>query len=178
VGDFGSKETQKPAGYVYFAAATELGMVKIGWSGKSPDSRMRMHQIGCPVPLERLGYVRGNRDAESRIHDLFSREHSDGEWFYLSARLRAWIEANCEAWPDPPRRKERDRAMERVVRESEGNPQLSPQALAARKVRYERLDKEYLIASVTTDELTRAATEKQRARIAADQLAADKDPTP
>lgn len=96
---------------VYFAEAG--GRVKIGWTAKDPQQRLRDLTIGSPFPLRLLAALevepgRG-RTVEAAFHELFADEHVHGEWFKLSDRIRVFAYQIGKGWrstapADPVRR--------------------------------------------------------------------------
>lgn len=77
--------------FVYFIEAAGLGTVKIGWSRKHPVQRLYRLRVGSPVALELLGFMRGDRSMERRLHRRFRHQRARGEWFNLSDELRTFI---------------------------------------------------------------------------------------
>jgi hypothetical protein len=63
--------------------------VKIGVASDA-ERRLRSLQIGCPRRLELLLVLPGNH--ELGLHERFAADHARGEWFVLSAAVRAFIE--------------------------------------------------------------------------------------
>lgn len=80
------------SGYVYFVREQD-GPVKIGWTAKDPELRLRSMQTGNPRRLELLGTVRGTLATEAILHDRFSRYHLVGEWFDPAPELLSYIGA-------------------------------------------------------------------------------------
>jgi hypothetical protein len=68
-------------GFVYFIACPEAGRVKIGYTGKSPESRLRNLQTGSPTQLKLMCWQPGTRQDEQHLHDLLSPFRIHGEWF-------------------------------------------------------------------------------------------------
>ena len=89
--------SRQSTGYVYFVHAPINGLIKIGFSRESPDSRLSDFQRGSPVPIERLGIIRAGIQFEGKLHRRFAHLNSHGEWFKpgddLMAFVREW------AWP-------------------------------------------------------------------------------
>jgi hypothetical protein len=99
---------KKSEGYVYFAKLPIANMVKIGYSGSHPDARLRSFEIGCPLPLERAGVIRGDVFLEQRLHRRFAhlRVKKNREWFRLEADLIEFIEKHTLEWkPSTVRKK-------------------------------------------------------------------------
>lgn len=88
-------------GWVYFVRAPVNRFIKIGFTGHHPDYRLWNLSAGSPVPLVRLGVLRGDRETEHRLHLRFvaSRHHS--EWFESSPALEKFIHEKLRPWPEP-----------------------------------------------------------------------------
>ena len=67
---------------VYFIRAGSEGPVKIGVA-EDVQKRVAIIQTHCPVPLEILRTVTGGRLTERWFHQLFTQQHSHGEWFHF-----------------------------------------------------------------------------------------------
>lgn len=78
--------------YVYFAEATGLRRVKIGFSARDPIGRVMGQQTSCPGKLRLLCIIRVDGHIESMLHDVFRQERVHGEWFKFSKRIKALIE--------------------------------------------------------------------------------------
>src|SRR5437879_3776978 len=84
---------RKP-GWIYFIGADEpRAPIKIGWTGKDPDSRLRGLQTAHPFPLKLLAAVRGTAEEEHCLHAHFRRGRlrQNGEWFRRSNELLGLI---------------------------------------------------------------------------------------
>lgn len=68
------------AGWVYFVAPVDGGLVKIGFS-VNPDMRLRELQVGSPVQLDMIGKWRGTEADEVALHEWFAEARKHGEWF-------------------------------------------------------------------------------------------------
>lgn len=71
----------KMRGFVYFIASPETGRVKIGYTSKSPDSRLRNLQTGSPTPLRLMCFQPGTKADEAHLHEVLSPYRLHGEWF-------------------------------------------------------------------------------------------------
>jgi hypothetical protein len=69
-------------GFVYFIRDDVTGLTKVGWA-LNPQKRLANLQTGSPVPLRLLGSIRGRRESEAYLHDLFAHARRHGEWFEL-----------------------------------------------------------------------------------------------
>jgi hypothetical protein len=79
----------KPSGVVYFITDGEF--IKIGFSSKGADERMRSLATGSPRELTLLMVVPGSRRVEKYFHQLFGQAHERGEWFRKTERLMDYI---------------------------------------------------------------------------------------
>lgn len=86
---------------VYYVTSTHGGIVKIG---TTMDVRLRWARLRRAQPALRpvlLAYEWGREDVERTRHRQFADDQQRGEWFWLTDRLRKWIEeAASEADPD------------------------------------------------------------------------------
>lgn len=83
-------------GFIYFMLAEHnlvRPMLKIGFSLRSPDERLKSCQTGSPVKLLHLvGFVVGQMRDERELHRNFAAQHSHGEWFFFEDELEAYVE--------------------------------------------------------------------------------------
>jgi hypothetical protein len=79
--------------YNYLILNRRARCVKIGYSEKSPEIRLRNIQTSAPDPLELLGYWRGSKAAEETLHDALSAYHERGEWFRVAPELVRHLES-------------------------------------------------------------------------------------
>lgn len=86
---------------VYFIKGADV--VKIGVALCVRD-RLRVLQVGSPVPLTPLGFIRcdfrKSFAKERELHALFAALRKHNEWFSDSPDLRAYIRDNAEPWPE------------------------------------------------------------------------------
>lgn len=82
-------------GWVYLIAAKDTGTLKIGFSLKTPDSRLRTLQTANPHELRLLSLVRGSRRDEQRFHEQFAHHRVRGEWFEDTAEIREYFSEMC-----------------------------------------------------------------------------------
>lgn len=78
-------------GLVYFIAARQSGMVKIGFTSKTAQERLAGLQTGSSETLEVLATIPGSTKDESELHRRFSALRITGEWFKLEGALRSFI---------------------------------------------------------------------------------------
>lgn len=75
-----------PTGFVYFIAigGAYVSHIKVGFTRKNPYARMKSLQTGCPFKMKMIGFVFGNEGMEAEMHDVFSQDRQEGEWFAFS----------------------------------------------------------------------------------------------
>ena len=84
-------------GFVYFIQEEEeTGNIKIGFSEKHPEGRLKDFQTGNSKKLILLGYIEGTFEDESSLHQEFYEERRNGEWFEPSPRLKERIKELLE----------------------------------------------------------------------------------
>ena len=83
-------------GFVYFIQEEETGRIKIGFSEKHPNGRLKDFQTGNSNKLNLLGYIEGTYEDESNLHREFYEERGNGEWFEPSPRLNDRIKELLE----------------------------------------------------------------------------------
>lgn len=82
-------------GYIYFMLAEQnliRPMLKIGFSLRGPDDRLRNCRTGSPVQLNMIAFQTGRLVDERKLHRRFSEHRSHGEWFYYEGPLREYVE--------------------------------------------------------------------------------------
>jgi len=79
---------------IYFIRCGDF--VKIGVS-HTPWRRLLELQTGNPVPLELLAVIDGGEKEEAELHDRFSADHSNLEWFRLSPDIQSLVELHKHA---------------------------------------------------------------------------------
>ena len=84
--------------HMYFIQEHSKGLpIKIGIA-KKPRDRMRTLQTGNSKALTILGYIKGTKSDESKLHQQFAnqrivrKDRSQGEWFESTPELLALIE--------------------------------------------------------------------------------------
>lgn len=82
-------------GRVYFLQALidSTAPVKIGWA-RDPLARLRELQTGYPTPLRLVTDFEGTRREEHFLHNVFSDDKLEGEWFRCSRDLKALMSAS------------------------------------------------------------------------------------
>lgn len=71
---------------VYFIAAKDMGLVKIGTSADALNRFANM-QTGSPATLEIIAVIDGDQTVERDWHTEYSDLRHRGEWFYLTGAL-------------------------------------------------------------------------------------------
>jgi hypothetical protein len=92
-------------GYVYFIHAPAAERVKIGFTERHPDRRLRQIQSHSPVPLVGLGVVAGTFATEAELHARWAPLRDRGEWFRADPELLAFVADRADPWPKarPPK---------------------------------------------------------------------------
>ena len=75
---------------VYFIKNIVTGKIKIGYS-ETPKKRLRELQTGNDNKLVLIKSIKGNRDKESTLHEMFSHLRTNGEWFEPDDELLEFI---------------------------------------------------------------------------------------
>ena len=72
--------------------------IKIGYTKNKVQSRLQQLNTGSDSKLYCIGYMQGNMEKEKELHQKFSNERirQNGEWFYPSDNLIAFINSNNE----------------------------------------------------------------------------------
>lgn len=76
--------------FVYFIQASQLGLVKIGFSSNVPK-RLLSLKTGCPDNLVILKIIPGGQERERVLHKKFADIRVKGEWFSPSDELMSFI---------------------------------------------------------------------------------------
>lgn len=88
------------SGFVYFITPEaifhrlqddEVCLVKIGYTGGNPFSRLDSLQTGSPVPLVLHAYIDGSLELERAFHEAFAQSRMIGEWFHVSLKVRDFL---------------------------------------------------------------------------------------
>jgi hypothetical protein len=88
----------KLPGYIYFIQCESTENIKIGFSANHPDTRLAAIQSTSPGALRRLGYLRGSRILEQRLHKSFKKWRLWGEWFAPGPEIIAYIQVRGKRW--------------------------------------------------------------------------------
>jgi hypothetical protein len=103
-------------GVVYFIVDQRNRAVKIGWTGRTPETRRAALQIGSSVPLIIAGSIPARESYEQwGLHNEVGESHVRGEWFRLNGHVVAvaW-EHGVDLMPYVPR-SQRQRMADAVV---------------------------------------------------------------
>lgn len=87
-------QSRRGTGYIYFLLARDnlvTPMLKIGFSLRRPDLRLRGCQTGSPSKLELICVIVGTMRDERALHIRFKADHSHGEWFTYSGDLQDYV---------------------------------------------------------------------------------------
>jgi hypothetical protein len=79
-------------GHVYFIGATD-GPIKIGYTSKAPEQRVKEIQTGNPERLKVLAKTPGSQRLETAFHAIFATQRMVGEWFRRTPELARLVEA-------------------------------------------------------------------------------------
>lgn len=79
---------------VYFITDGEY--IKIGYTKRKPDNRLKQLNTGNNKKLYLLGYIQGDKKKEKELHLKFNkyRIRQNGEWFLSSDSLIDFINEN------------------------------------------------------------------------------------
>ena len=80
---------------VYFVLSVELGRIKIGFSARRPEYRVKTMQTGSADELRLLGWIPGAQVDETRLHDRFRSLRVTREWFRAELELLNYIERHA-----------------------------------------------------------------------------------
>lgn len=93
-------------GVIYFIEIKPYGLIKIGFTSRSPERRMVKSSAAsllgeksaryAPYSIMGKGFIKGTRVTERCIHSQFSKSRYTGEWFLPDDDLVNFIEENSE----------------------------------------------------------------------------------
>ena len=78
---------------IYLVKAEETNLYKIGYTGGKAKNRVKAMQTGCPHKLSIIKEVHGSQEREKWLHEAFSENRRQGEWFEFDEET---IESVCE----------------------------------------------------------------------------------
>lgn len=76
-----------PMGTVYYVACCETERLKIGYTSKSVESRLKNLQTGSAGQLMVMATRPGTKEDESFLHNYFASQRLHGEWFEMNEAL-------------------------------------------------------------------------------------------
>lgn len=79
-------------GLTYFIQGEDGGPIKIGFTTNHPKERLSELQVGSPVRLCFVGFMKGRRELE--LHRRFAHLRLHGEWFDNDLELCEFILEN------------------------------------------------------------------------------------
>jgi hypothetical protein len=84
---------EKQCGYIYFLLAERLDAVKIGYTRKSIEKRMKECKTWSPYEYDVLKIIEGTMLQEVALHKRFVKYKLRGEWFQYSDELKDFIDS-------------------------------------------------------------------------------------
>jgi hypothetical protein len=78
---------RRSEGWIYFIGCSEPLSIKIGFTSKAPQERLKQLQTGNPMPLLLLGWYPGTTKDERIIHEKLAHLKMQGEWFRLDPAM-------------------------------------------------------------------------------------------
>jgi Meiotically up-regulated gene 113 len=88
-------QTYTGASVVYFLQAEGTGRIRIGIS-RRPLERIKEIRAGSSETLRLVAMIRGGKDKEAFLHDLFADARIHGEWFEATPDLVSYINAHAQ----------------------------------------------------------------------------------
>jgi hypothetical protein len=77
---------------IYFITDEDEKYIKIGYTeSEKVVNRLGALQTGCPLKLKVFTKIDGGRHLENKLHIMFAKYQTVGEWFVLSDEVRAFI---------------------------------------------------------------------------------------
>lgn len=76
-----------PLGTIYYIACSETERLKIGYTGKSVESRVKNLQTGSAGELVIIATQPGTKEDEAALHNHFASQRLHGEWFEMNEAL-------------------------------------------------------------------------------------------
>lgn len=87
---------------IYFIEAVGANLLKIGFTDRDPEERLKELQTGCPHRLRVVGVWDEPASCEKYHHEQWQHLRETGEWFRIDERLRGymwWLEF-CKPYTD------------------------------------------------------------------------------
>lgn len=101
----GRRQKGARQGLIYFVQPQGVDVVKIGFTSRPIERRLKTFQVFCWTALVLLHVTPGTEADEDRLHDRFQHLHIRGEWFRAEVDLLAHIHAakqNAQPLADAP----------------------------------------------------------------------------
>lgn len=76
---------------IYFIEAVGTGMVKIGFTHRSAETRIKAFATHTPFEIKLLATCPGTKCEEKTFHKMFSEKRVRGEWFLLDEDISEYI---------------------------------------------------------------------------------------
>jgi len=83
------------AGKIYFIHSKRLNLIKIGYSERAIETRLKQLSSPKTRPISILGACRGDLRAEKILHNKFKDLREKGEWFKPSIEMLKFIDFIC-----------------------------------------------------------------------------------
>jgi len=83
---------------IYFIENKDDNVVKIGYTQKAPDKRLRQLQTSNHKKLEITYTINGDISKEKGLHRKFNKYRLSGEWFSLSEEIKIFMRTNCNKY--------------------------------------------------------------------------------
>lgn len=96
------KATLKYAsGYIYVVGCEGSPLVKIGYSTRNPEGRLKDMQVGSPLILKLLWCKRfpNYKEIEKYLHTVLIKAHHHGEWYFTTVEEVEFILREKEEKP-------------------------------------------------------------------------------
>lgn len=82
---------------IYFIKCETSGLIKIGFTTRTPEARLRESQTFAATSLRILTETPGTLEQEKQLHKIFAATNHHGEWFDTSPELEDLIDSLIEA---------------------------------------------------------------------------------
>lgn len=76
---------------IYFIEMDSMALVKIGFTDRDPQDRLRELQTACPFKLRLVLVMAGGLKHEADLHQTFAHLRAEGEWFRLTPELQTYL---------------------------------------------------------------------------------------
>lgn len=82
-------------GIIYYICCPETARLKIGFTKRAPEARLRALQTGSPTRLFLMAMQAGSIEAEQALHARFAESRLHGEWFEATDEIMLHVAAIC-----------------------------------------------------------------------------------